>query len=65
MSERRNRRDTGSPLTDGMIFNVGSRRSGTFWLQRIVCAQPTVAGVPSETHLLSHGIAPPVKLSAQ
>src|SRR4051794_3077325 len=26
-----------------MIFNVGSRRSGTFWLQRIVTAHPEVA----------------------
>jgi hypothetical protein len=41
-----------------MIFNVGSRRSGTFWLQRIVTAHPQVAAVPSETHLFSHGIAP-------
>jgi hypothetical protein len=41
-----------------MIFNVGSRRSGTFWLQRIVTAHPDVAAVPSETHLFSHGIAP-------
>ncbi len=29
-----------SPLSGRMIFNVGSRRSGTHWLQRIV----TVAG---------------------
>jgi len=41
-----------------MIFNVGSRRSGTFWLQRIVTAHPEVAAVPSETHLFSSGIAP-------
>jgi hypothetical protein len=41
-----------------MIFNVGSRRSGTFWLQRIVTAHPEVAAVPSETHLFSGGIAP-------
>jgi hypothetical protein len=41
-----------------VIFNVGSRRSGTFWLQRIVTAHPAVGSVPSETHLLSHGIAP-------
>jgi len=41
-----------------MIFNVGARRSGTFWLQRIVTAHPRVASVPSETHLFSHGIAP-------
>lgn len=44
-----------------MIFNVGARRSGTYWLQRIVCAHPAVAEVPSETHLFSHGIAPLVE----
>jgi hypothetical protein len=47
-----------SPLHGCMIFNVGARRSGTHWLQRIVTAHPEVAGVPSETHLFSHGIAP-------
>jgi hypothetical protein len=47
-----------SPLRGRMIFNVGSRRSGTFWLQRIVTAHPAVSAVPSETHLFSHGIAP-------
>src|SRR3954470_3767621 len=41
-----------------MIFNVGSRRSGTFWLQRIVTAHPAVSAVGSETHLFSHGISP-------
>jgi hypothetical protein len=41
-----------------MIFNVGARRSGTYWLQRIVCAHPDVAEVPSETHLFSHGLVP-------
>ena len=41
-----------------MIFNVGARRSGTYWLQRIVCAHPAVAEVPSETYLFSHGVAP-------
>lgn len=47
-----------SPLAGRMIFNIGSRRSGTYWLQRIVCAHPIVGEIPSETHLLSHGIAP-------
>src|SRR3954464_15852129 len=47
-----------SPLRGRMIFNVGSRRSGTFWLQRIVTAHPDVSAVGSETHLFSHGIAP-------
>jgi hypothetical protein len=41
-----------------MIFNVGARRSGTYWLQRIVCAHPAVGEVPSETYVFSHGIAP-------
>jgi hypothetical protein len=40
-----------------LIFNVGSRRSGTYWLQRITCAHPAVAEVPSETYVFSHGIA--------
>src|SRR4051794_2982651 len=47
-----------SPLAGRMIFNVGARRSGTLWLQRVVTAHPDVAAVPSETHLFSHGIAP-------
>src|SRR3954447_17047570 len=47
-----------SPLHGRMIFNVGARRSGTFWLQRIVASHPEVAAVPSETHLFSDGIAP-------
>lgn len=47
-----------SPLRERVIFNVGSRRSGTYWLQRIVTAHPSVGAVPSETHLFSHGIAP-------
>ena len=41
-----------------MIFNVGARRSGTYWLQRITCAHPAVAEVPSETYVFSHGIVP-------
>src|SRR5690242_16990370 len=49
---------TESPLFERMIFNVGARRSGTFWLQRIVTAHPDVAEIPSETSLFSHGIAP-------
>src|SRR4051794_4246873 len=47
-----------SPLRNRMIFNVGARRSGTFWLQRIVATHPDVDAVPAETHLFSHGIAP-------
>jgi hypothetical protein len=34
------------------------RRSGTYWLQRIVTAHPDVSEIPGETHLFSHGIAP-------
>jgi len=40
-----------------MIFNVGARRSGTYWLQRITCAHPQVGEVPSETYVFSHGVA--------
>jgi hypothetical protein len=47
-----------SPLRGRMIFVVGARRSGTYWLQRIVTSHPQVAAVPSETHLFSHGVAP-------
>ena len=46
-----------SPLLGRVIFNVGSRRSGTYWLQRVVAAHPLVDPVPPETHLFSHGIA--------
>lgn len=47
-----------SPLRDRMVFVVGVRRSGTNWLQRVLCAHPRVLGVPSETYLFSHGVAP-------
>lgn len=47
-----------SPLKDRMIFNVGARRSGTWWLQRMVTAHPEVAAVPVETHLFSLGVHP-------
>ena len=47
-----------SPLRERMIFNFGARRSGTFWLQRIVTAHPAVSAVPSETYLFSHGVSP-------
>lgn len=40
-----------------MIFVVGARRSGTNWLQRILCTHPAVAGVPSETYLFRYGVA--------
>jgi hypothetical protein len=39
-----------------MVFLVGARRSGTNWLQRILCAHPDVAAIPSETYLFRQGI---------
>jgi len=50
-----------SPLRGRMIFLVGARRSGTNWLQRVLCARPDVVAIPSETYLFSHGIAPLVE----
>lgn len=47
-----------SPLRGRLVFLVGARRSGTNWLQRIVCSHPDAVAVPSETHLFSHGLAP-------
>lgn len=41
-----------------MIFCVGARRSGTYWLQRVVASHPDVAAVPSETYLFSRGLVP-------
>lgn len=40
------------------MFLVGARRSGTRWLQGMVCAHPEAVAIPSETHLFSHGLAP-------
>lgn len=47
-----------SPLQDRMIFAFGARRSGTWWLQRILSAHPEVTAVPSETYLFELGIRP-------
>ena len=47
-----------SPLHDRLIFAFGARRSGTWWLQRILSAHPEVAAVPSETYLFELGIRP-------
>jgi hypothetical protein len=47
-----------SPLQGRLVFLVGARRSGTNWLQRMVCAHPDTVAIPSETHLFSHGLAP-------
>lgn len=48
----------GSALRDRLIFVVGARRSGTNWLQRVVCSHGDVVGVPAETYLFSQGIRP-------
>jgi hypothetical protein len=47
-----------SPLRDRLMFAFGARRSGTWWLQRILTAHPEVAGIPSETYLFELGIRP-------
>jgi hypothetical protein len=47
-----------SPLRDRVIFCLGARRSGTYLVQRMITAHPAVSAVPSESHLISHGIAP-------
>lgn len=41
-----------------LVFVVGARRSGTYWLQRILTSHPQVSGVPSETYLFAEGVAP-------
>jgi hypothetical protein len=41
-----------------MIFSFGARRSGTFWLQRIITSHPRVAAVPSESFFFASAIAP-------
>lgn len=41
-----------------MIFSFGARRSGTFWLQRIITSHPRVAPVPSESFFFASAIAP-------
>ncbi len=47
-----------SPLEGRLIFVVGAPRSGTNWIQRIVCAYPGAVAVPTETYLFSQGVAP-------
>jgi hypothetical protein len=47
-----------SPLKGKMVFSFGARRSGTWWLQRIITSHPAVAAVPSESFFFSHAIAP-------
>lgn len=49
---------TNSPLAGRALFITGARRSGTYWLQRIITAHENVGAVPSESHLFSHGISP-------
>jgi hypothetical protein len=46
-----------SPLRGRMLFNVGARRSGTLWLQRILTSHPAICGLPTETYLFSYGIS--------
>jgi hypothetical protein len=41
-----------------MIFSFGARRSGTWWLQRIITTHPRIAPVPSESFFFSSAIAP-------
>lgn len=41
-----------------LVFVVGARRSGTYWLQRILTSHPRISGVPSETYLFAEGVAP-------
>src|ERR1044072_2576593 len=48
----------GSLLRDKMVFSFGGRRSGTWWLQRILSPPPAVAAVPSESFFFSRAIAP-------
>jgi hypothetical protein len=47
-----------SHLKGKMVFSFGARRSGTWWLQRIVTAHPAVVAVPSESFFFSRAIAP-------
>jgi sulfotransferase family protein len=47
-----------SPLSGRVIFCFGARRSGTYLVQRMIAAHPAVSAVPSESHLISHGVAP-------
>ena len=49
---------TDSPLLGRVAFLVGVRRSGTNWLRRTVDAHPDASVIPSETYLVSHGVAP-------
>ena len=46
-----------SPLRDRMVFLVGSQRSGTLWLQRILATHPDISSLPAETHLFGHAIS--------
>ncbi len=46
------------PPGSELVFVVGARRSGTYWLQRILASHPRVSGVPSETYLFAEGVAP-------
>jgi ketosteroid isomerase-like protein len=43
---------------DRLVFVVGARRSGTNWLQRVLCAHPDVIGTHGESYLFSRGLVP-------
>lgn len=45
-----------SPLHGRVIFVLGSPRSGTSWVQRLLATHPQVAGVGSESHLFDLGV---------
>jgi hypothetical protein len=45
-----------SPLHDRLVFLVGTQRSGTNWVQRLLATHPDVVALPSETQLFAIGI---------
>src|SRR3954447_26801432 len=47
-----------SRLRNRVIFCFGARRSGTQLVQRMIGTHPLVSTLPSESHLISDGIAP-------
>jgi hypothetical protein len=46
----------GSPLRDRVVFVVGSPRSGTTWITRLLGAHPEVASAGWESHLFDSGV---------
>ncbi len=45
-------------MGEHMVFVVGARRSGTNWLQRVLCTHPDVIGTHGESFLFSRGLVP-------